>query len=171
MRQTIDNPIWVTITDKSMLIMILSSYRDEDKKKILNIATRPKTIPEIVHESKLSKTLTYRKVQSLLQDYLLFPAGHTLTKNQKLVTKYVSLFEELETNIEKNDVSVRAKINKNSPSIFFKMVGDKVGSTLEEKIIRKIKHSQNEQETIRRLVKHLKKSGLKKIKLTKKNQS
>jgi hypothetical protein len=169
MRQTIDNPIWVTITDKAMLLMILRSYRDEDKSKILAVATRPKTIPEIVDESKLSKTLTYRKVQSLLRDYLLFPAGHTITKNQKLVTKYVALFEKLETNINKNDISVRAKINKNSPSIFFKMVGDKVGSTLEEKIIRKIKHSQNEQETIRRLVKHIEKKGLNKVKLTKRN--
>ncbi len=169
MRQAIDNPIWITITDKSMLIMILRSYRDEDKSKILEVATRPKTIPEIVDESKLSKTLTYRKVHSLLRDYLLFPAGHTLMKNQKLVTKYVALFEKLEINTVKNDISVRAKINKDSPSIFFKMVGDKVGSTLEEKIIRKIKHSQNEQETIRRLVKHIEKSGLKKVKLTKRN--
>src|SRR4029077_7694417 len=120
MRQAIDNPIWVTITDKSMLIMILSSYRDEDKSKILEIATRPKTIPEIVDESKLSKTLTYRKVHSLLRDYLFFPDGHNIMKNQKLVTKYVALFEKLEINTVKNDISVRAKINKNSPSIFFK---------------------------------------------------
>ncbi|HET6458543.1 MAG TPA: hypothetical protein VFG24_06660 [Nitrosopumilaceae archaeon] len=166
MRQTIDNPIWVTITDKSMLIMILQSYRDENKNKILKVTTRPKTIPDIVRESKLSKTLTYRNVHSLLRDYLLFPVGHTLMKNQKLVTKYVALFEKLEVNIVKNDISVRAKINKDSPSIFFKMVGDKEGSTLEEKIIRKIKHSQNEQETIRRLVKHIEKRGLNKVKLT-----
>ena len=149
-----------------MLLMILRSYRDEDKSKILNVATRPKTIPEIVNESKLSKTLTYRKVHSLLRDYLLFPVGHTLMKNRKLVTKYVALFEKLEINIVKNDISLRAKINKDSPHIFFKIVGDRPGSTLEEKIIRKIKHSQNEQETIRRLVKHIEESGLNKVRLT-----
>jgi len=166
MGKTIDDPIWVTITDKSMLIMILRSYHDEDKDKILEAAARPKTIPDIVDESKLSKTLTYRKVHSLLRDYLLFPVGHTLMKNRKLVTKYVALFEKLEVNIVKNDISVRAKISKDSPHIFFKMVGDRPGSTLEEKIIRKIKHSQNEREMIRRLVKHIEKSGSNKVKLT-----
>src|SRR3989441_13354298 len=119
MGKTIDDPIWVTITDKSMLIMILRSYHDDDKDKILEVAARPKTIPDIIDESKLSKTLTYRKVHSLLRDYLLFPVGHTLMKNRKLVTKYVALFEKLEVNMVKNDVSVRAKISKDSPHIFF----------------------------------------------------
>jgi len=96
----------------------------------------------------------------------LFPVGHTLMKNRKLVAKYVALFEKIELKIVKNDVSVRAKISKDSPHIFFKMVGDRPGSTLEEKIIRKIKHSQNEQEMIRRLVKHIQKRGSNKVRLT-----
>jgi hypothetical protein len=166
MRQTIDGPIWVTITDKSMLIVILRSYHDEQKSKILEVATRPKTVPEIVDESKLSRTTIYRNVHSLLRDFLLFPVGHTLMKNRKLVTKYVALFEKIELNIVKNEISVRAKISKDSPPIFFKMVGDRPGSTLEQKIIRKIKHSQNEREMIRRLVKHIEKRGSGKVKLT-----
>ena len=169
MAKTNDGPIWVTITDKSMLIMILRSYHHADKSKILEVATRAKTIPDIVDESKLSRTSTYRNVHSLLRDYLLFPVGHTLMKNRKLVAKYVALFEKIELKIVKNDVSVRAKISKDSPHIFFKMVGDRPGSTLEEKIIRKIKHSQNEQEMIRRLVKHIEKRGSNKVRLTNDN--
>src|SRR5205807_10485521 len=144
MGKTIDSPIWVTMTDKSMITMILHSYYDDDKSKILEVATRPKTIPDIIDESKLSKTLTYRKVHSLLRDYLLFPVGHTLMKNRKLVTKYVALFEKFEVNMEKNDISVSAKSSKDTRHIFIKMVDDRPGSTIEEKIMRKFKHTQNE---------------------------
>ncbi len=152
------DPKWVTIKDKPMLKMLLFSYADKDKKKILEIATKPKTIPNIVDESKLSRTSTYRKVNSLLQDYLLLPVGHILLENGKLVTKYVALFEKLEIHTEK-EISVTAQISKDAPRILFKMVGQRPGSTIEEKIIRKIKHSQNEREMIRRLLKHIKKSG------------
>jgi hypothetical protein len=161
-----DDSIWVTIKYKSMLALILRSYHDDEKSKILEMAARPKTIPDIVHETKLPKASTYRKVNSLLRDYLLFPVGHVITKNGKLVTKYVALFEKLEINAVKNEISVRAKISKDIPYIIFKMVGERPGSTIEEKIIRKIQHSQNEQEMIRRLAKHIEKRGLNKVRPT-----
>lgn len=166
-----DDSIWVTIKYQSMLALILRSYYDEDKSKILEMATSPKTIPDIVNETKLPKASTYRKVNSLLRDYLLFPVGHVLMKNGKLVTKYVALFEKMEINTVKNEISVRAKINKDIPYIIFKMVGERPGSTIEEKIIRKIQHSQNEREMIRRLAKHIEKRGLNKARLTNGDQS
>lgn len=156
---------WVTIKYKSMLALILRTYHDEDKSKILEMAVRPKTIPDIVSETKLPKASTYRKVNSLLRDYFLFPVGHVIMKNGKLVTKYVALFEKLEINTEKNEISVRAKINKDIPYIILKMVGERPGSTIEEKIIRKIQHSQNEREMVRRLAKHIEKRGLNKVRL------
>src|SRR5579863_9208123 len=100
-----DESIWVTIKYKSMLALILRAYHDDDKSKILEMATRPKTIPDILNETKLPKASTYRKVNSLLRDYLLFPVGHVLMKNGKLVTKYVALFEKLEINTVKNEIS------------------------------------------------------------------
>jgi hypothetical protein len=154
-----------------MLTLILRSYYDDAKSKILELAIRPKTIPDIVYETKLPKTLTYRKVNSLLRDYLLFPVGHVLMKNGKLVTKYVSLFEKLEINTVKNEISVRAKISKDIPYIIFKLVGARPGTTIEEKIIRKIQHSQNEREMIKRLAKHIEKRGLNTVKLTNGDQS
>lgn len=159
-------PIWVTIEDKSMLMMILSAYANNDKHKILEIATNPKTIPNIVNESKLPKTSTYRKVRSLLQDYLLLPVSHILLKNGKLVTKYVALFEKLEVHTEKK-ISIRAQISKDTPRILLKMVAERPGFTIEEKIMRKIKHSQNEREMIRRLLKHIKKRSSNKVILDK----
>jgi hypothetical protein len=156
------DPKWVTIKDKSMLRMLLLSYADNDKKKILEVATKPKTIPDIVVESKLPRTSTYRKINSLLQEYLLLPVGHILLENGKLVTKYVALFEKLEIHTEK-EISITAQISKEVAHILLKIVGERPGSTIEEKIIRKIKHSQNEREMIRRLLKHIKKRGSNKV--------
>lgn len=154
-----------------MLALVLRAYHDDVKSKILEMAVRPQTIPEIINETKLPKASTYRKVNSLLRDYLLFPVGHVIMKNGKLVTKYVALFEKLEINTEKNEVSVRAKINKDIPYIIFKMVGERPGATIEEKIIRKIQHSQNEREMIKRLAKHIEKRGLNKARPTNGDQS
>ena len=59
----------VIIKDKSIISLILHSYADEDKKKILNItANKPRIILDIISVSKLPQTSSYRKINSLIKN-------------------------------------------------------------------------------------------------------
>jgi hypothetical protein len=117
----------VTIKDKSIISLILHSYADEDKKKILNItANKPHIILDIISASKLPQTSSYRKINSLIKNGLLIPDGEVPRKYGKIVTKYVSLFENLEINIVKNDVSVKAKFSEDARQAVFRMMREKI---------------------------------------------
>jgi hypothetical protein len=117
---------WITIKDKSLILLVLQSYADPDKKKILDAAGRPKIILDIVDASKLPQTSTYRKINLLIRNGLLIPDGQISMKYGKNVTKYVALFRNLEIKIVKNDVLIRAKINEDSKLAVLRMMRDKI---------------------------------------------
>ena len=122
-----DNNKSAIIKDKSIISLILHSYADEDKKKILNItANKPRIILDIISTCKLPQTSSYRKINSLIKNGLLIPDGEIPRKYGKLVTKYVSLFENLEINIVKNDISVRAKFSEDACQAIFRMMREKI---------------------------------------------
>ena len=103
----------VTIKAKPIISLILHSYADDDKKKILNItANKPRIILDIINACKLPQTSSYRKINSLIKNGLLIPDGQISRKFGKKVTKYVALFENLEINIIKNDISVIARFSE-----------------------------------------------------------
>jgi len=112
---------WVVIKEKSLVLLILQSYADPDKKMILDAAEHPKTILDIIDECKLPQTSTYRKINSLIRNGLLIPDGQISMRYGKNVTTYVALFRNVEINIVKNDVQVRAKIAKDSKNAVLKM--------------------------------------------------
>ncbi|MBI1829795.1 MAG: hypothetical protein HY223_02705 [Thaumarchaeota archaeon] len=117
----------VTIKDKSIISLILHSYADEDKKKILNTtANKPRIILDIISACKLPQTSSYRKINSLIKNGLLIPDGEVPRKYGKIVTKYVSLFENLEINIVKNDISVKAKFSEDACHAVFRMMREKI---------------------------------------------
>jgi hypothetical protein len=120
---------WVMIKDKSLILLILQSYADPDKKKILDATERPKTILDIIDECKLPQTSTYRKINSLIRNGLLIPDGHVFMKYGKNVTMYVTLFRNVEINIVKNDVQVRAKIAEDSKNAVLRMMREKIIDT------------------------------------------
>ncbi len=124
---------WAIIKEKSLVKLILQSYADPDTKKILDAAlAKPRIIQEIIEISKLPQTSSYRKANSLIKHGLLIADGYVNMKYGKKVTKYVSLFENVEINIIKNDVSIRAKLGENSRQAVFRMPDDK-GENLHKK--------------------------------------
>ena len=117
----------VTIKDKSIISLILRSYADEDKKKILNItANKPRIILDIIRTCKLPQTSSYRKINSLIKNGLLIPDGQIPRKFGKKVTKYVSLFENLEINIIKNEISIKTKFSEDARHAIFRMMREKI---------------------------------------------
>ena len=116
-----------TIKDKSIISLILHSYADEDKKKILNsTANKPRIILDIISTCKLPQTSSYRKINSLIKNGLLIPNGEIPRKYGKIVTKYISLFENLEISIVKNDISIKAKFSEDACQAIFRMMRDKI---------------------------------------------
>jgi hypothetical protein len=117
----------VTIKDKSIISLILHSYADDDKKKILNVAAnKPRIILDIINACKLPQTSSYRKINSLIKNGLLIPDGQIPRKFGKKVTKYVALFENLEINIIKNDISVKARLSEGARHAIFRMMREKI---------------------------------------------
>ena len=117
----------VIIRDKSIIALILHSYADEDKKKILNVVSnKPRIILDIIKACKLPQTSSYRKINLLIKNGLLIADGKIPRKYGKMVTKYVSLFGNLEINIVKNDISVKAKFSEDARQAIFRMMRDKI---------------------------------------------
>ena len=138
----------VTIKDKSVISLILHSYADEDKKKILNTTTnKPRIILDIISTCKLPQTSSYRKINSLIKDGLLIPNGEIPRKYGKIVTKYISLFENLEINIVRNDISIKAKFSEDACQAIFRMMRDKILS-FKKQNISNLKDNKSERESI-----------------------
>ena len=117
----------VAIKDKSIISLILHSYSDDDKKKILNVtANKPRIILDIINACKLPQTSSYRKINSLIKNGLLIPDGQIPRKFGKMVTKYVALFENLEIDIIKNDISVKARLSEGARHAIFRMMREKI---------------------------------------------
>ena len=125
----------ITIKDKSIISLILHSYADEDKKKILNMtANKPYIILDIISICNLPQTSSYRKINSLIKNGLLIPNGVISRKYGKIVTKYISLFENLEISIVKNDISIKAKLNEDAGQAIFHMMRNKILSVKKQNI-------------------------------------
>lgn len=117
----------ITIKDKPIISLILRSYADDDQKKILNaVSNKPKIILDIIDTCKLPQTSSYRKINSLVKNGLLIPFSQITRKQGKKVTKYISLFENLEINIVKNDISIKTKINEDAYHAIFSMMREKI---------------------------------------------
>lgn len=126
MQEGKSNSKWIIIKDKSLILLILQSYADPDKKKILDATEKPKIILDIIDACKLPQTSTYRKINLLIRNGLLIPDSQVSMKYGKIVTKYISLFKNLEINLVKNDVQLRAKINEESKNAVLRMMCKKI---------------------------------------------
>lgn len=117
---------WIHIKDRDHVMLVLQAYADSDKKKILSAAEKPKVIMDIIDTCKLPQTSTYRKISSLIEIGLLIPAGTLPMKYGKVVTEYTSLFENLEINIIKNEISIKAKIGEDSHQALMRMMRNNI---------------------------------------------
>ena len=103
---------WIIIVNPVYEKIILESYFDSDKRKIIEKATEePKTIMEILAECNIAQTSAYRKVTSLIQKGLMIPAGYVFSSGRRIM-KYKPVFENIQINIMKNKIIIKVKLTK-----------------------------------------------------------
>jgi len=101
---------WVDIEEKSLSQLILETFVNPQKKKILNLTSdRVLTAPEILEICKMPTTSGYRTINSLIKNGLLVKSPDGYIKYGRRINKYKSVFKDVKINIEKNKISVNAK--------------------------------------------------------------
>jgi hypothetical protein len=111
--KTTSNDNWISIDNSILTKIILESFGDIDKKKILNILSSDALIiSQIIEKCNIAQTSGYRKINSLIDDGLLVPSGFVSTSDGKKVTKYRSVFDNVKIEIVKNDIRVAIRLAK-----------------------------------------------------------
>jgi hypothetical protein len=106
---------WMTIRDPNISKIVLESFGDEDKKKIISVLmNEPHIVSEVLELCNLPQTSGYRKVNKMISDGLLTVDGYITTIDGKKVNKYVSIFENIKIDIVKNSVTVKVKLKTDS---------------------------------------------------------
>lgn len=104
---------WLLIENPALTKVILESFGDDDKKKILGALNgESMIISQIIERCNIPQTSGYRKVNALIDAGLLLPAGYISTPDGKKVTKYRSIFDNLKIDIVKNKISVTLRLPK-----------------------------------------------------------
>lgn len=97
----------IHIDNSSLTKIILESFGDDDKKKILGVINgEALIISEIIEKCNIAQTSGYRKINSLINDGLLVPSGYVSTTDGKKVTKYRSIFNNIHIEIIKNKINI-----------------------------------------------------------------
>lgn len=113
---------WIMIDNPALTKIILESFGDDDKKKIQSTLNGESLIiSQIIEKCAIPQTSGYRKINSLIDDGLLIPAGHISTNDGKRVTKYRSIFDNIKIDIIKNKITVTLHLTKEdlgSSSVF-----------------------------------------------------
>jgi len=105
----------IKIIDKKLSEKILDFFGDPETRKILmSLMGKSLTITEILKTSKVLKSPAYRKIENLLLDGLILESGKIL-KNNKRVSQYFCVFDEVHVIIKNNELVVEGIVN---PSIF-----------------------------------------------------
>jgi len=103
---------WHTITDSHVNAIVLQAFGDPEKKKILESVTgTPKIIADILIDCNLPQTSGYRKINSIINDGLLVQSGQ-IVKDNKKISKYVCIFDNLKINIDKGNVVVDVQLTQ-----------------------------------------------------------
>ncbi|MGI0004336.1 MAG: transcriptional regulator, partial [Candidatus Nitrosotenuis sp.] len=111
--KTANDETWVHIENPELTKMILESFGDDDKKKILaTLDDEPMIISQIIENCNMPQTSGYRKVYSLIDGGMLIPSGHTITSDGRKVTKYKAVFDNVKIDIVKNKVMVALHLKK-----------------------------------------------------------
>ena len=103
---------WYVLSDSYINSIILQAFGDSEKKKILESVTGvPKIIADILIDCNLPQTSGYRKINSIINDGLLVQSGQ-IVKDNKKISKYVCIFDNLKINIEKGNVVVDVQLTQ-----------------------------------------------------------
>jgi hypothetical protein len=112
-----DRETWLVIDNPVLTSIILGSFGDDDKKKILSALNgHPLIVSQIIDLCSIAQTSGYRKVNSLIDDGLLVPSGYITTNDGKKVSKYRSVFDNIKIDIVKNKITVSLRLAKDDLS-------------------------------------------------------
>ncbi|MGQ0605712.1 MAG: transcriptional regulator [Candidatus Nitrosotenuis sp.] len=104
---------WISIDDQNLAKIVLESFGDDDKKRILGVLNgESMIISQIIENCNVPQTSGYRKINSLINDGLLVTSGHITTSDGKKVSKYRSIFDNIKIDIIKNKVTVSLHLAK-----------------------------------------------------------
>ena len=104
---------WILIDDQTLTKIILESFGDDDKKRILSMLNDDALIiSQIIDKCNIPQTSGYRKINALIDDGLLIPSGNIVTPDGKRVSKYRSIFDNIKIEIVKNKVTVTLHLAK-----------------------------------------------------------
>jgi len=104
---------WITIEDPDIVITILGSYADQQKRLIMeSVVDNSHTISELLQICKIPLVSAYRKVNSLIQEGLIVENSFAITNSGRRI-KYKAVFENLRIDIDGNKIIVKGKLNKN----------------------------------------------------------
>ncbi len=104
---------WIVIDNPVLTRVILGSFGDDDKKKILStINGNSLIISQIIEMSSIAQTSGYRKINSLIDDGLLVQSGYISGADGKKIAKYRSIFDNINIDIVKNKITVSLHLAK-----------------------------------------------------------
>lgn len=99
---------WTTLEDSHLINIILNAMGDEDKKNIINaVIDKSRKISEILEINNIPHTSGYRKIKTLIDDWILVPHGCVKMQDGKSVARYKSVFDNIDISMEKNKVIVK----------------------------------------------------------------
>lgn len=102
---------WISIENRELAELILSTYGDKEKRIILEVAfTLPSTILNILEAARIPKSSGYRIINQLVENGLLTEQGYAESSDGKKVNKYTSLFEKVNITIDTNGLIFDAGI-------------------------------------------------------------
>ena len=102
-----NNENLVKIENPFLTKIILESFGDDDKKKILSALNGESLIiSQIIERCNIPQTSGYRKINALIDEGMLVPSGFVATSDGKKITKYRSIFDNIQIEIVKNKITV-----------------------------------------------------------------
>ena len=104
---------WIVIEDQSLAKLVLESFGDPEKKRILDASLKQQNvILDILDMCNIPKSSGYKVVNELIGDGLLTERGFAFTNDGKKVSKYTTLFENVKIEIKGEKVIAKVQLNE-----------------------------------------------------------
>ncbi len=81
-------------------------------------------VADILKESKIPQTSGYRKINSMISNGILISNGFELSKDNKKIKKYETVFENIKMDIQEKRVIVKIQLKKHhlTNSVIFQII-------------------------------------------------
>ncbi len=102
----------ITINDQNLCQSILLSYGNQNKKKILDhLHLSDDIISNTLKRCSITKSSGYEIFSELIKSGLVYVSGHERTTDNKKVSKYMPLFENVNIYLSNGAVGITVNVN------------------------------------------------------------